>query len=64
MNKLIILLFMALISCDSSEPNESIAAKTKPIPSASENIKSELFQLISQFRNKLKQIRNLKFLLS
>lgn len=49
MNNLIILLFMTLISCDSSEPNESIAAKTRPIPSASENIKSELFQLISQF---------------
>lgn len=43
LNKLIIFLFMALISCDSSEPNESIAAKTRPTPSASENIKSELF---------------------
>lgn len=43
LNKLIVLLFMVLFSWYSSEPNESIAAKTSPVPTASENIKNELF---------------------
>lgn len=43
MNKLIILLLMTLVSCQASESNESIVAKTSLAPSVSENVKSELF---------------------
>ncbi|WP_339250927.1 hypothetical protein [Paenibacillus sp. FSL P2-0136] len=60
MNNLIILLFMTLISCDSSEPNESIAAKTRPIPSASENIKSELFSAHISIPEQVKANQELK----
>ncbi|MEK3791465.1 hypothetical protein MKX42_06995 [Paenibacillus sp. FSL R7-0204] len=60
MKKLIILLFMALISCDSSEPNETIAAKTRPIPSASENIKSELFSAHISIPEQVKANQELK----
>lgn len=45
LNKLIVLLLMAVILYHSSEPNESIAAKASPTPSASENVKSEPFSV-------------------
>ncbi|WP_238653931.1 hypothetical protein [Paenibacillus piscarius] len=43
MNKLIVILFMTVFSYYFSEPDESLAAKMRPAPSASENIKSESF---------------------
>lgn len=43
LNKLMIILFMSLFSYYFSVSNESITAKTRPAPSASENIKSEPF---------------------
>ncbi|MBO2942644.1 hypothetical protein JJQ72_01425 [Paenibacillus sp. F411] len=43
LNKLIVLLLMAVISCYSSGPNEPLAAKSRPTPSATENVNSEPF---------------------
>lgn len=45
MNKLVIILFLALLGCQSSGPDESMTTKINGTPSATSNAANELFSV-------------------